>query len=179
MKRLFIALPPREEEAGALWRQWEARRVSSPRIRWLSPENYHITLIFLGPVEEERFSLIADAMDAAAPLYEPFILNAAGAARFPKRGDPRVYVEALEDPSGRLSSLYSLLYRNLERDFPLEKRKFLPHITTARLKSSSPPLPPCGGAALVFHLDRMVLFESLLHPDGAVYSPLYELPFGS
>ena len=179
MKRLFLALPPREEDAAALWRQWEPRRISSPRIRWLPPEDYHITLLFFGPVDEGRISLIRDAMDASAPLYKPFVLKTAGASQFPRRGAPRVYVESLEGSDGRLVSLQNLLRRNLESDFILEKRKFLPHITTARLKKSFGDLPPYRGEAIEFNLDRMVLFESRLHPSGAVYSPLYEVFFGA
>jgi 2'-5' RNA ligase len=177
MKRLFLALPPREEDAAALWRQWEMRRTSSPRIRWLLPEDYHITLIFFGPVEEERISLIREQMDSCVPLYKPFVLKSAGADQFPRRGEPRVYVESLEDTDGRLGSLHSLLRRNLESDFSLERRKFLPHITTARLKKSFGDLPPYRDEPLAFVLDRLVLFESRLHPSGAVYDPLYEIFF--
>ena len=179
MKRLFLALPPCEEDAAALWMQWEMRRVSSSNIRWLGPEDYHITLLFFGPVEEERIPLIREQMDLAAPLYKSFVLKSAGAGQFPRRGAPRVYVEFLEEEGGALSSLYNLLCRNLESHFTLEKRKFLPHITTARLKKSFGDLPPYREAPLEFKLDRMVLFESRLHPAGARYSPLYEVFFGS
>ena len=179
MKRLFLALPPREEDSTSLWRQWEMRRVSSPRIRWIEPEDYHVTLLFFGPAEEDRIPLIEEQMDLTASLYEPFLLRSVGADQFPRKGAPRVYVESLEDADGRLGSLHGLLRRNLDVHFSLEKRKFLPHITTARLKGPSGHLPPYRDEPLEFHLDRMVLFESRLLPTGAVYTPLYEALFGS
>ena len=172
MKRLFLALTPESEDALALWESWEIFRLSSPRIRWMGPDQFHMTLLFFGDREEEDISLIADQMDRAADSFRFPSVQTAGPGQFPPGDHPRVFVETLEDASGTLDALQSALYQGLKADFPLESRKFRPHITMARLRRYSGHLQFHKRPSFRFPLKQMILYESVLHRDGAVYSPV-------
>jgi len=174
MKRLFLALTPEPEDALALWESWEIFRLSSPRIRWLEPEQFHMTLLFFGDREEEDLSLIADQMDRATETFGFLSVRTDGPGQFPQGDHPRVFVETLEDTSGTLEALQSALYKGLNPHFPLESRKFRPHITTARLRRYSGHLQFHKRPSLHFPLKQMILYESVLHREGAVYSPVYK-----
>lgn len=185
MKRLFLALPPSGEEAQLLWNEWESLRFSSPGVRWVPPEQYHVTLIFFGSVETSLIPSICVVMDDVSKLYAPFKVRTDGPGQFPVRGNPRVFIEHLTEgagPSGgNLSSLQTLLNQRLKGEFTLEKRRFKAHITTARVKrhynapSRTERLPSFESLSLT--LNHMVLFESVLKPDSAVYNPLYNVRF--
>jgi len=185
MIRLFLALPPSEEEARLLWDQWETFRFSSPRVRWIPADQFHVTLIFLGSLERTEIPVICDLMDDVSRLYAPFKLRTDGPGQFPGHGSPRVLIEHLSDSgfasAGQLGSLQHLLYQELKNRYSLEKRTFRPHITTARVQKhfAGPVLPlvPSGFRNITLSFDKLVLFESVLKPDAAVYNTVYDVNF--
>jgi RNA 2',3'-cyclic 3'-phosphodiesterase len=188
MTRLFLALSLSEEGARDLWDKWESARFSSPRIRWRAAEQYHITLLFFGNLEQTEIPVLCSVMDETAALYSSLNAVSEGPGQFPAKGNPRVFVEMLSEKGlageGQLASLQHFLYLNLKDKYPLEKRRFRPHITIARivrnLKNSTDILLSTGAGfydsrKMCYSLENLVLFESVLRPEGAVYSPVYSV----
>ncbi|GFE61224.1 RNA 2',3'-cyclic phosphodiesterase [Geobacter sp. AOG2] len=170
--RLFIAI----ELPDTIKRHLEKIRAHIPGSRWVPMEQIHLTLAFLGEVDEVTIERLTGSL---AAIQSPgFSLRFSGAGCFPDRSRPRVLWVGLE-PEPRLNRLASLVRETvLACGIPLEERPFSPHITLARLKL---PVPREVEAFLGDHgkmclpsvdVRRFILFKSLLTSQGAVHTPL-------
>lgn len=169
--RTFIALelPAGFADEVALLSRSLARRVEG---RFVRQESHHLTLAFLGDVDETQLRRAMDAMDVAGADRDPIALSCNGLGTFGRKGDVTLWLglaanDALE---GLAASLRDEL---AQRSIPFDRKKFVPHITLARRarvpKDSLDGLP----FPLPAHACRMTLFKSTLAPDGAIYKPLY------
>ncbi len=177
MKRLFIALPLSPTAAGSLWESWDCIRSSSRNIRWVKPDQFHLTLVFMGDMNEQFLPDIAEIMEEAGFRFSPVSITTGGPGHFPPGKSPRVLFESLESGGGEIGKIRKFLSGRISEFQSLEKRKFHPHITMARIKpgrdvpSGYHPgmtLPPLSDV-----LTEIVLYESLLKPEGAVYYDLH------
>jgi len=176
MPRLFTALEIPPDVRGAI----SAVRGGLPGARWVDPENYHVTLRFIGDVDETI------AREAA------FILGQVRRESFEIKLDtlsffgghrPRAIV-ALVSPSRPLLELQAEHERLLRRiGLEPEGRKFTPHVTVARLRDSSSRqvadyLSARGHfRAPVFEPERFVLFSSRDSVGGGPYVVEADYPF--
>jgi len=105
--------------------------------RWVPPANLHITLWFLGEVEQSRVEPTVQAIDA--PFHEPaFDLEISGLGAFPPAGSPRVLWLGVTSGSTQLARLHAELNRRLEPiGFVPERRAYSAHLTIARVKEMS------------------------------------------
>jgi RNA 2',3'-cyclic 3'-phosphodiesterase len=176
MPRLFTALEIPPEVRSAI----SAVRGGLPGARWIDPENYHLTLRFIGDVDD------AVAREAAFILSqirrESFEIKFDGLSSFGGRR-PRAVV-ALVAPSRPLLELQAEHERLLRRiGLEPEGRKFTPHVTVARLRDSSSHqvadyLSARGHfRAPVFELERFVLFSSRDSVGGGPYVVEADYPF--
>jgi 2'-5' RNA ligase len=135
--RLFIALavPPevRREIARA---QDQLRRRSPPgAVRWTQPEQFHVTLKFLGDVPAAEVEALNTAVAAACAGFPALKLCARGVGFFPNADRPRVLWAGAEDDGGRLAGLHRRLEEAVGRFAPPEKpERFSGHITLGRFK---------------------------------------------
>ena len=177
MPRLFTGLEIPRDIADALAMQ----RGGLPGARWIDPENYHLTLRFIGEVDRHQAGDIHAALGAIH--QPPFEIALNGIGAFDKRGWPDA-VWAGVTPHEPLKALHNKVDAALGRvGVAPDQRAFLPHITLARLKRSSGPvgslLEEAGGlSSPPFAVDHFALFESTLTPDGAVYSVLERYRLG-
>src|SRR5581483_2567887 len=140
MTRTFIAL----EMNTALQRHLEevTRQVARalPGVRWLDPAGIHLTLAFLGELNDEQLSEAMNASATAARQVRAFSYRLSRLGIFGSPRQPRIIWMGIEEPSGSLIRLHRLLNQELEqRGFEIDKRPFSPHLTLARVKS---PLTP-------------------------------------
>jgi len=189
MIRAFIALELSAElRAGleGLIRDLEKGiRFTPARPLWVHPEAIHLTLKFLGSIEEARIPEIEGVLKEAADGAHPFMLRALGLGVFPDPRAPRVLWCGLSKGEKQTRSLQTHIERALSLlGFEKEDRPFHPHLTLARIKS-------VRGAAAMMNIvgihknrqageclvDRVILYQSQLHPSGAVYTPLVTAPF--
>ena len=169
MIRLFVGLELPQE----LRLRLAALSTGVPGARWVRPENLHLSLRFIGEVEEPGMTDISDAL--AAVKGSPFALEITGLGHFESAGKVRVLWAGVER-NERLFHLYGRIESALIRaGLEPEERKFFPHITLARLKAA--PVrrvadflrangPFRAGPVPV---TRFVLFSSFLSRSGAVY----------
>jgi len=131
MPRLFIALPVPDEIADELL----ALQSGVPDARWVSPENFHVTLCFCDLVQGALMrDLEEELSDVAGP---PFPVAIAGVEQFSSGKQPKALV-ALVEKSDRLDWLQqkvSTVARNC--GIEVERRKFRPHVTLARFPNGA------------------------------------------
>lgn len=174
--RLFIAIEPPDDLKTALCRL----RVDVPGARWVPMEQLHLTLAFLGEVEENTAGELVERL--ALIRTPPFQLGFSTTGCFPSRHRPRVLWAGFE-PHPRLMHLAAGVHGAvLACGIPQEERPFSPHITLARLKFPAArevdafltmpqklKLPP-------FPVREVILFQSRLTPQGAVHIPIRTFP---
>lgn len=173
--RCFVAVEiPEEVREGVEDLQGELRETGGD-LNLVDPGQVHVTLKFLGDVEEERVPAVEEAVERAAAPVEPFEASYEGVGVFPSRSYVRVVWVGAE------GSGFSELASNLEDEmadlgFEREDRDFVPHATIARVKSGRVKDRIVGvvdsheGEGFGGEVVRDVrLKSSRLEPDGAVY----------
>ena len=178
MPRLFIAVPIDESVKANLERVGTA--ASARGVSWVPPENMHITLAFLGEVEESRVPEVEDAMYAASEGEpEGLTLQAQGLGGFPDEAKARVLWAGLTGDVPRLIALQALVARELRgAGFEVDAKRFRPHITLARFRWPQ-PLPARLARLQQFgewRVTEIQLVESHLRPTGARYVVRADVP---
>lgn len=167
--RLFISLTLPDEALDEI----AALQDRMPKGRMVPPENLHLTLAFLGDCDDTEAEA---AHDAIALLRAPALsIGLTAPAIYGGKHGQAVALEA--EGGAPLHELHDRLRGKLRgAGLAVERRRFRPHVTLARLPGradASGCLDALVGVKLgPFPCDRVVLFESVLHPDGAVHEPL-------
>ncbi|HEX2030380.1 MAG TPA: RNA 2',3'-cyclic phosphodiesterase [Actinomycetota bacterium] len=180
--RLFAAVDPSEEVLAAVSAAVQPWRERLPEGRWVRPENWHVTLKFLGRTYPRLVPTVHEACREAAASVARFDVSVAGMGVFPGPSRARVLWVGLDDPAGGMPALARALDEQLAEEFPPEKRAFTAHLTVARF---NPPIPFRDHAddlaataieAPPFAVEELVLYRSHLSPRGARYEPLERFP---
>ena len=178
--RLFIALPLPPDVLRALKCAQNKLRTLNVPARYVPPENFHITLHFIG--ESGRLSEAAACVDEAVRGIRPFLLRLKSFSSF-SRGSRHI---AYMDLSGDLKELYTLhetlLSALLNHGFDTGKKRLTPHITLARdaeLRDANDiaGLSMDGEMKAAFTANQLVLYESVHAKGGMVYTPLRRAMF--
>src|SRR5439155_10607209 len=112
----------------------EVRR-QAPRVSWVRAENLHVTIRFLGSVDEATLGRAREALEAATAPAAPFTLALGGFGGFPSPRAPRVIWVGVTRGSEALAELHAGLERALAaRGIPPESRGFHPHVTLGRAR---------------------------------------------
>lgn len=177
--RLFVAveLPASVRRAlGELVRDLERSRAD---VKWVEEENFHLTLKFLGEVDEARLPEVKEALARVARGAKPFSFEAAGTGAFPSPGRPRVLWVGVGRGAEELGSLAARVDAELARvGFPPEGRPFSPHLTLGRVRSHRGMSDLAGALARACFparevpVEEIVLFQSILGRGGPVYTPV-------
>lgn len=179
MLRLFtaLALPPDVVQRLELLQQ------GLPGARWVPPENFHITLRFIGEVAEPVAEDIAAVLSDVS--VSPFSLTLEGLGTFgaDTKRSPLRALHALVRSSEDLTRLQRKIEAALQGlGLPPESRKFVPHVTIARLKDAPRErllryLDGVGDfRAGPFEVESFVLYESLRGAEAVVYRNLCDFP---
>ncbi len=182
---LAIELPPAgQAELEGLQRRL---RALDRQVRWTRPGQIHLTLKFLGEVPDDQVPTIGRAITEAAGGLAGFDLQLMGAGCFPPRGPARVLWAGVGGDLAALEQCRSRCEAALGAcGYPPEGRPYHPHLTIGRVRPgrAGPDIP----AALQRFQDfsgrplpvrEVVLFQSLLNPQGPDYIPLVRAPLGS
>jgi len=178
--RSFIAIELPEKIISSISKIQEDLRAYGFKIRWVRPENIHLTLKFLGNIDQADTEKVGEAITESVKGFVPFSLAAKGMGAFPSLRRPRVIWIGVSGDHEQLAGLQKRLDKKLAAiGFPEEKRLFRGHLTLGRVKQSIDPdrfaeaMKMVGGfASDTFLADEIVLFKSELKPTGAVYSKL-------
>lgn len=183
MKRLFIAI---KIDAGTALKGLftdikTLLRLES--IKWVDIQNIHVTLAFLGDTDERRIVPLTAMMKDKCQGFGEFEFRLSGTGVFKNFRDPRVIWAGIKS-SEKLSELNAIITDGLkEEGFHLDGKPFSPHLTLGRIRS----LKDTENLKHVVEKYRMsefqvvnvtevILFESILTREGAIYRSLAEFP---
>lgn len=153
-------------------------------VRWIDPANLHITLVFIGEVDDRAVPSTAAAL--GAPLSHPaFDLQLSGFGTFPPSGPLRVVWIGASHNAERVVALHAEVSDRLARiGHTPEARPYAPHLTVARVKDARGPdarrardivrAVETTGAST--HVAALTLFRSHLGRRGSTYEPVLRVP---
>jgi 2'-5' RNA ligase len=177
--RTFIAIDLETGLKTALEGLIRALQKTRADVRWARTNGLHLTLKFLGEIDEEKSAAVKRVIGEVAGRHASFPLRLEGTGAFPGDQNPRVLWAGFAADPGLLA-FQDELERELEREgFPREERDFHPHLTLGRVKG------PGRVREAMLELEkhrgenfgemtvrRVALFESRLRPDGPEYRVL-------
>lgn len=164
----FFAVKLPTEVKGFLNEWVEQHRPDFPFGKWVHQEDYHITLAFLGFVEEEVLIETIAKMKAKLSDGKPFRLTLNKIGTFGSPKTPRIFWADVFD-SEELSNIQKSVYEQcIELGFELDKKPFRPHITLARKWKGEQPfeadrlmkVTTVEGETVSFQVSDVVLYES-------------------
>ncbi len=178
--RTFIAIELPEKIIYTIRKVQEEIKSYGLKIRWVRPENIHLTLKFLGDIKEADTEKVARAVSESVTGYPPISLAVKGIGVFPGIKRPRVLWLGISKQLDLLTALQKTLDEKLEAiGFPKEKRPFRGHLTLGRIKAKIDPKRLndvlkefTQFESEHFFAKRIILYKSELKPKGAVYTKL-------
>jgi RNA 2',3'-cyclic 3'-phosphodiesterase len=175
MPRLFTALTLPDAVADLLLDTMEG----VPAARWQDADNLHLTLTFLGEVPVPAVDDLVLALSRVE--VRPFDLALRGMGHFEHKGRVKALWAGVA-PSDPLLALQGRVAQACaQAGFPPEARRFLPHVTLARISGSAPQVPAWLAthallASPAFTVGGFTLFASTLSPVGSHYTPVEQFP---
>ncbi len=173
--RLFIALLLPAAVQEALTQAAQALRSLTPRARFTRPENYHLTLFFLGEVEEEQLSSLQQGLEQVAAANSGFRLQLGATGSFPSRQGRTIWV-GLQNPPAALEQVQRTLTQTLARLGWSAGNRFSPHITLARQAAVDGEEKACRCPPLTWEVHHIALMESCRIDGQLTYIPLARFP---
>jgi 2'-5' RNA ligase len=174
-KRLFIAIDIPEKVKSRIYDFTSGLFVGDRGIRVVQVPNIHVTLRFLGNTDINKIRKIEDAVKMTADSLNKFRYKMTGRINaFPSLTRARVVFMEIGEGDTRISELYNILDNNLSKiKIRKESRKFIPHITIARIRDKRNieefVVSDTGGPDGWMDCSDITLFESKLRPQGAEY----------
>jgi 2'-5' RNA ligase len=182
--RTFIAVDLSSEIKDRLSSLIRTLRPLGAAVKWVSRESMHLTLKFLGEIDEQGAEAVRAMLSTSLSGIGPIPLACRGTGYFPPGSkSPRVLWAGIE-----AAPALARLQENVESGcvrlgFPREERPFQPHLTLGRVKSPSRLAPLLAEFERRREEDfgrmeaqRLTFFRSRLNPSGAEYSVLAEFP---
>lgn len=185
--RLFIAVDIAEAVRAAVAGQMVRLREANCDVGWVKPENFHLTLKFLGETPDERLDDIRTALDRVSLPRAAFEVELRGMGCFPERGAPRVVWAGVGDGEDALVAVARDVEGAMEGlGFPRERREFAAHLTIGRVRS------PHGAERLRRLLEgeadtgfgrcvveQIRLYKSILASGGSIYEMMHVAKLGA
>lgn len=191
-KRIFTAVDISGEAKRKVSAYIENLRKDFPTLRvgWEKQEKLHLTMKFLGDVEEHQLKDLETAISNTAKIFSDsmdspdFKIRISGTGVFPSKRNAKILWLGLRDEAKNLSKINRILETECEKiGFEKEKRDFKAHLTVARLRE------PHKSKELIekhlenefepveFDVSEIVIYESKLLPTGSVYKKLESFKF--
>lgn len=182
--RLFIGIRLSEQLKNSLAPLLQETKETLVSVRLVDKANIHLTLKFLGEVEEEKINPLVEILIKAVDKIESFSIGLKGLGFFPDSKRPRVLWVGVEDEGKKLFQIANLLEEKLVKIGLASERGFKEHITIGRFKEKM------VGDSLnhlaekyrdhvwgTMQVSEIELICSLLRPTGPIYTTLKKIPF--
>jgi 2'-5' RNA ligase len=183
--RSFIAINLPQETKNLLAGIQERLKKTQLTAKWVLPGNLHLTLKFLGEINEEQYGKILGILETVANNQATFLLKITSLGAFPRIISPRIIWVGIEKGKEETEKIAKELEEQIEKiGIPKEERGFSSHITLARVKSISNrkgfteelnKLALAFPQDLEFKVDKISLMKSSLSIKGPTYEILKEV----
>jgi len=185
--RTFVAI-----ETSSAVRDWAAELIDEFRgagaeVKWVAPQNLHLTLKFLGDVDTGKIHHVCQAVEQAVADAAPFDFEVRGAGAFPDTRRPRTVWLGIGQGSHQIIALNERIEPPLKKlGFPKEARRFQPHLTIGRIRRGGPGVAELGQLIAEHedldigrtHVGEAIVFSSQLGRSGPTYEALARAPLG-
>jgi RNA 2',3'-cyclic 3'-phosphodiesterase len=179
LRRAFVAVVPPPEVLEAVERVVApVRPVAPPRLNWTHAGQWHLTLQFLGSVDESDADDLIDSLHALLRRERPVTLALGGAGAFPSVARASVVWIGLDEGQEDLARLARVVERGTEPfGYAPDQHEFTPHLTVARSQRArrlASLVTSLGDGPIgpVWDVVEVLLMESDTRWDGAVYEPV-------
>jgi len=191
MLRSFIAveIPAEIQSTIALAVAPLQKALPRPIMRWVTSQNVHLTLKFLGNVSPANLERLAEALEVEVVAHEPFSMSVGGLGTYPNPRRVRVVWIGLDAPPALNVLLHGVEAAAERLGYPSEDRPFSPHLTIGRVGQSATRMDlqrirtafetTNVGLLGSVRVDAVHIFKSDLQPGGSVYTNLYTLKMKS
>jgi 2'-5' RNA ligase len=150
-------------------------------VKWVEPDNLHVTLLFLGEVVDRDVPAVCRAVAEVCAGLDPFPIEIQGAGCFPNPRRPRVVWVGVGEGLQEMVALHDALERPLLRlgCYRREERQYTPHVTLGRVRGDRPTeglaqalAKQAGWRGGRIAVGEVLVLSSELRPDGPVYTVL-------
>ncbi len=177
--RTFIAVEIPEKERKPIWTLITEQKKKNLPIKWVEFQNLHITLKFLGEIDEKKLERMIPLLSTISGKTKSFKMSLENIGCFPGIRNPRVLWVGVIQGSDELIKLAIDIENELYKiGIKKEEKKFHPHLTIGRIKT------PCNVDDIInqpiktnqFDVKEFILFKSTLQPSGPIYEKLKKFP---
>jgi 2'-5' RNA ligase len=191
MLRSFIAVEIPAGIQDAIAHSTASLKMALPRplIRWVAPQNVHLTLKFLGDISPTSLKMLAEKLKVEAASHGMFSMSVGGLGAFPTSRRARVIWIGLDAPPALEALRRGVEAAAAQLGYAPEERPFSPHLTIGRVGQnvSTTDLQRIHnaleatkvGVVGTLRVETVHIFKSDLQPGGSVYTHLYSLPMKS
>jgi len=183
--RTFIAIELPQDIKDTIGRLQSKLKSSGADVKWVSPSNIHLTLKFLGEIDEKTRDGVSGVMKEIGASTPSFIIRLGALGAFPGLHSPRIIWVGLSHGHDQVESIVERLETGLEKYGVIKENKpFSSHITIGRVRSPknkedllrcvSELESPVKEKTGEFQAGKITLFKSTLLPHGPVYEAIQE-----
>lgn len=183
--RAFIAIELPQTVKDFLSRIQNQLKASGADVKWVAPSNIHLTLKFLGEIEDKKLDDVIRALESALKDKNHFSIHLSSLGAFPKINYPRVIWVGIDKGDLETRQIALALDKELAKiGIPAQDKEFSSHITIGRLRSAfnrqglinnmNNPGDIFKKDNIEFPVTRITLFKSTLTPKGPIYEALKE-----
>ena len=186
LMRAFIAIELPQEIKNTLSRLQAKLKAAGADVKWVEPNNIHLTLKFLGEIDEQINGKVNSCLEKIRETQKPFTISLSSPGAFPNTSSPRVVWVGIKQGDAEIKGLTIFLEKQAaEIGLPTENREFSSHITIGRVRSGknrrelAELLSKLSQNSLEdnpFPANKITLFKSTLTSRGPVYEVLKEFP---
>ena len=184
--RLFVAIELSEAVRKALSDTQAALKRVSQDVKWIPPEQLHLTVKFLGDVADVDVAEVSKAMTKATAAAQPFAMQTGECGCFPERGAVRIVWTKAMDVSGHLAGCVAAVEAQIEPlGFTREDRTFAAHITIGRVREDRSRgklrelVQVQRGKVVEQDVMSLTLMSSVLSPKGSTYTAVSRAKLGA
>lgn len=182
--RTFIAIALPTEIKNWLAKIQQALKAAGADVKWVEPENIHITIKFLGERDKKKIAEIIEAIDQVCAEIPTFELTISSLGGFPSKESARIIWVGLSKGETETKEIAKRLEEEISRTgIPKETRPFSSHITLGRVRSSLNRQRLLERMNYLegnfprqdfqYRAEKITLFKSTLSSRGPVYEALY------
>jgi len=183
--RAFIAIGLPKEIEDYLGKLEDKLKSTQADVKWVKPENIHLTLKFLGERDDKKVEQIKGALDEVSADNNAFRIHIGSLGGFPNLNSPRVIWVGIDQGESETKKIAQGLEEKIAKlGIPKEERPFSSHITIGRTRSNKNreklvqelklQMNEFGGQNLEFSVTKITLYKSTLTPTGPIYEILKE-----